>query len=185
MNKFLFMLLMLPVMGFSLSQDSKVYFEEKLFKSVTMKERNIKYSLKEGQILDNEKTPYLIVSISTWVDQSIFFSKEQVGELLEAINIFHTQTTNLIKENKFSSHYLGFVDSSYIVESVSGMGEQIAVSPQVDFEAHMYDNKFYFKLAPVSKKSVKNKDVSMEAFYMSEEQLKTFKEFLELGMSRL
>ncbi len=184
MNKFLAILFLVPVMIFSMTstQKSKVFVEEVLFKKSSLKENDVTYSLLDEKVLDSELQTYFVISFKTWVDQSIYFKKEHVEELVDAIAIYRAEKTNLIKANNFISYYLGFVEGAYISESVSGMGKQYVIAPQIDFSVHFENNKFYLKLAPVDKKSDKNKDVIVKEFYLSEEQLKTFEEFLDFTL---
>ncbi len=184
MNKFFTVLFMLPVMVFAVTstQKTKVFVEEVLFNKSSLKESNVTYALSTEKILDTESQTYFKISFKTWVDQSIYFDKAQVDELIQSIAIYRAEKTNLIKADKFASAYLGIVDGAYISESVAGMGEHYVTAPQIDFAIHFESNKFYLKLAPVDKKSNKNRDISVKAFYLSEEQIQTLEEFLDFAL---
>ncbi|MGL4676923.1 MAG: hypothetical protein ACRCWI_04560 [Brevinema sp.] len=180
MNRMLSIFLLIPTLVYSLLivQKAKVFTEQGFLGNKKLTTTDIDYRFDNKKILKDEDQPYFMIHYNKWVDHIIYFRQSQVKDLLEAMDIYRFERFNLIDEEESISYYLGYVEATYIEESVAGLGRQIVQNPQINFSISFQQDNFYLKLAPVEKSSVKNKMIYLDAIYLDDTQLDILENFL-------
>ncbi|MGL5955560.1 MAG: hypothetical protein ACRC0X_02995, partial [Brevinema sp.] len=150
-NKMLFVFLLLPVFLYSLVivQKAYVFTERGFLGDKKLDLMDVNYRFENRKILEDDDQAYFMIHYNKWVDHIIYFRQLPVQELLEAIDIYRLERSNLIEEKENISYYLGYIEATYIEESVSGLGRQIVPNPQINFSIAYQQDNFYLKLAPI------------------------------------